>query len=287
MISRSAIEVLDKQDPSLVTELLLLYEQFYDAGYLFCAYYYKGLNPLERIKFASASKAIMVLRRESLQKLKCLGRHFMTNQTFKDMMTAIDGLILYIIDCVKYEAEIVPWFLSSDSLKQLFSWLRVGRYEGRRTNLDYLTVVQGAGKSNQNYAMDGEGLHLLEPTIPHTRGGRLLSQPPDDEIIIYTGKDICLAEVRIALGTGSELGQDKFANHTSFAPVNTPVSVTRGRGNNEDETEDVSDDGVDTDKLEFDFEDGMFEFGSRYHINTAVSKFLNDGRTPYIDASNV
>ena len=221
----------------------------------------------------------MVLWRESLQKLKCLGRHFMTNQTFKDMMTAIDGLILYIIDCVKYEAEIVPWFLSSDSLEQLFSWLRVGRYEGRRTNLDYLTVVQGTGKSNQNYAMDGEGLHLLEPTIAHTRGQRLLSQPPDDEIIIYTGKDIGLAEVRIALGTGSELGQEKFANHTSFAPVNTPVSVTRGRGNNEDETEDVSDDGEDTDKLEFDFEDGMFEFGSRYHINTAVSKFLNDGRT--------
>ena len=78
----------------------------------------------------------------------------MTNQTLKDM-TAIDGLILYIIDCVKYEAEIVPWFLSSDSLEQLFSWLRVGRYEGRRTNLDYLTVVQGTGKSNQNYAMDG------------------------------------------------------------------------------------------------------------------------------------
>ena len=69
------------------------------------------------------------------------------------------------------EAEIVPWFLSFDSLEQLFSWLRVGRYEGRRTNLDYLTVVQGAGKSNQNYAMDGEGLHLLEPTIAHTRGG--------------------------------------------------------------------------------------------------------------------
>ena len=116
--------------------------------------------------------------------------------------------------------------------------------------------------------MDGEGLHLLEPTIAHTRGQRLLSQPPDDEIIIYTGKDICLAEVRIALGTGSELGQEKFANHTSFAQVNTPVSVTRGRGNNED----VSDDGEDTDKLEFDFEDGMFEFGSRYHINTAVSQ---------------
>ena len=94
------------------------------------------------------NKAIMVLWRESLQKLKFLGRHFMTNQTFKDTMTAIDGLVLYIIDCVKYEAEIVPWFLSSDSLEQLFSWLRVGRYEGRRTNLDYLTVVQGAGKSN-------------------------------------------------------------------------------------------------------------------------------------------
>ena len=139
---------------------------YLEARYLFCAYYYKGPNPLERIKFASASKAIMVLWRESLQKLKCLGRHFMTNQTFKDMMTAIDGLILYIIDTVKYEAEIVPWFLSSDSLEQLFSWLRVGRYEGRRTNLDYLTVVQGTGKSNQNYAMDGKDYISSNPLLP-------------------------------------------------------------------------------------------------------------------------
>ena len=87
------------------------------------------------------------------------------------------------------------------------------------------------------------------------------------------------------MGTGSELGQEKFANHTSFAPVNTPVSVTRTRGNYADETEDVSNDGEDTDKLEFDFEDGMFEFGSRYHINTAVSKFLNDGRTSMLAMS--
>ena len=42
MISRSAIEVLDKQDPSLATELLLLYEQFYDAGYLLLC---RGLRP--------------------------------------------------------------------------------------------------------------------------------------------------------------------------------------------------------------------------------------------------
>ena len=153
----------------------------------------------------SASKAIMVLWLESLQKLKCLGRHFMTNQTYKDMITDIDGLILYIIDCIKYEAEIFPWFLSSDSL----SYSSHG-------------FVQGAGKSNRNYAMDGEGLHLLDPTIAHTRGRRLLSQPPDDDIIIYTGKAINLAEVKIALGTGSELGQEKFSSHTSFVPVNTP-----------------------------------------------------------------
>ena len=43
-----------------------------------------------------------------------------TNQSYKDMMTAVNGLILYIIDCIKCEAEIVPWFLSLDSLEQLF-----------------------------------------------------------------------------------------------------------------------------------------------------------------------
>ena len=96
--------------------------------------------------------------------------------------------------------------------------------------------------------MDGERLHLLDPTIAHTRGRRLLSQPLDDDIVIYTGKDVSLAESRIALGTGSELGQERFSNHTSFAPVNTPVSVTRA--NNEDGTEGISDDDEDTDRLE-------------------------------------
>ena len=59
-------------------ELLLLYTHFYRAGYtgmglylemgylLFCAYYDKTLTPVERVMYASASKAIMVKWREKV-----------------------------------------------------------------------------------------------------------------------------------------------------------------------------------------------------------------------------
>ena len=85
---RSSIALTDKQDPSLVTQVMFCYSLFYEAGlnatgflfeaiYLvFIAFYDKSLHPLRRIEYAASCKAMISLWREALQKQRCLGKHF-------------------------------------------------------------------------------------------------------------------------------------------------------------------------------------------------------------------
>ena len=105
---------------------------------LFCAYYDKTLTPASRVLYASASRAIMVCWREKLLKARCVGKHFITSQSYDDFLASVDGLVWYILSCVSNfpKADIVPWYLTSDSLEQLFAWLRTGMHAGRKTNLD-------------------------------------------------------------------------------------------------------------------------------------------------------
>lgn len=160
MITKSSAILSDKQDPSLVTELSLTYPLLYEHGFdamvmylevihlLFTAFYDKSLTPLQRVKNISIVKTILTLWREDLSKLKMRGRHFVTKQTFDDVICTLDGFILYIVLLpTKFpDADVVPWFLTSDACEQLFAFLRTGRYHGRRSNLDALTVLQGMSK---------------------------------------------------------------------------------------------------------------------------------------------
>ena len=108
---------------------------YLEMGYLlFCAYYDKMLTPAERVMYASASKAIMVKWREKITGMRSLGKFFITTQSYDDFLTSIDGLIWYIITVVeKYpDCDVVTWYLTSDSLEQLFAWLRTGIHAGAR-----------------------------------------------------------------------------------------------------------------------------------------------------------
>ena len=219
----------DKQDPSLATELLLLYTHFYRAGYtgmglylemgylLFCAYYDKTLAPAERVMYTSASKAIMVKWREKITGMRSLGKFFITTQSYDDFLASIDGLIWYIITVVeKYpDCDVVTWYLTSDSLEQLFAWLRTGIHAGRKTNLDACIIFQGCGKRNHSLCLDGDGLHLLEHSVAHTRGKQLFSVIQDT--VIFKGGDTCLEEIKEAMKKGMELGESKFEENTSFS----------------------------------------------------------------------
>ena len=208
----------------------LLYPLFYEAGFngmglflemghiLFCAYYDKTLTPASRVLYASASRAIMVCWREKLLKARCVGKHFITSQSYDDFLASVDGLVWYILSCVSNfpKADIVPWYLTSDSLEQLFAWLRTGMHAGRKTNLDAVAVLTGCGKRNLSLTLDADGLHLLEHSVAHTRGRQLFKMAESQDAIIYKGNQTCKEELMEAIKEGEKLGQSKFDKYAGF-----------------------------------------------------------------------
>ena len=294
LVTKSAVAVSDKQDPTLVAELALSYQLFYEQGYdgmglllemiylLFCSFYDKTLTPKERVYYASASKAIIVLWREKLAALKCLTRHFLTKQSFDDMVCTIDGLIWYIIISMERfpDCQIVPWYLSSDSCEQLFAFLRTGRHAGRRTNLDSLSVLQGAGKQNKSLDLDGNGVHLLAHSVAHSRGRSLLQTK--EKPTIFLGKDTTIEELKKAINEGHELGRKIFSQRTSFSSrMDTDDLDEDDLDIDEDSSDDDDDDDGSLEIEDSDTGDMRLEFsqGRRYHLATAVEKFCNEGRS--------
>ena len=300
-ISKSAIAVKDKQDPSLATELLLLYPHFYEAGYtgmglflelgylIFCAYYDKTLKPAERVLYASMSKAILIKWREEIARMRCLGKFFITSQSYDDFIACVDGLIRYVVTVVsKYpECDIVTWFLTSDSLEQFFAWLRTGMHAGRKTNLDACNILKDCGKRNLSLSMDGDNLHLLEHLVAHTRGKQLFKVRQDGAI--YKGKDTSLIELKEAMKKGMKIGEDKFNKNSSFSKNTKAFSSDEedeedDSEGDESDREHLSEDEIEVesfDTMEDDEDEGLMKFGNdkKYHLQYAVAKYCNDGRT--------
>ena len=75
--------------------------------------------------------------------------NFLTYQTFDDITTSIDGLLLYIVKLIGFpKAAVVPWLLNSDPNEQLFGRIRTGQYLSRRSNIDPIRIPQSMGKYN-------------------------------------------------------------------------------------------------------------------------------------------
>ena len=160
----------------------------------------------------------MVCWREKLLKARCVGKHFITSQSHDDFVTSVDGLVWYILSCVSNfpKADIVPWYLTSDSLEQLFALLRTGMHAGRKTNLDAVAVLTGCGKRNLSLTLDADGLHLLEHSVAHTRGRQLFKMAESQDAIIYKGNQTCKEELMEAIKEGEKLGQSKFDKYAGF-----------------------------------------------------------------------
>ena len=275
---------------------------FLEMGHiLFCAYYDKTLTPASRVLYASASRAIMVCWREKLLKARCVGKHFITSQSYDDFLASVDGLVWYILSCVSNfpKADIVPWYLTSDSLEQLFAWLRTGMHAGRKTDLDAVAVLTGCGKRNLSLTLDADGLHLLEHSVAHTRGRQMFKMAESQDAIIYKGNQTCKEELMEAIKEGEKLGQSKFDKYAGFTedmyvasdPEDTDVlsevvedesTWTDATPNAENQVEDIS--------VEFCDEDPTimsFSNGKQYHIDYAVQKYCNDGRTTMSGQSRV
>ena len=218
--SMSAVALADKMDPSAVTDIMYCYSLFYENGYdgmglllemitmMFASLYDKSLTP--------AARTILVLWSECLGKLRVKGKHFITYQTFQDVICTCEGVILYLLNVVENfkNSPIVPWFATSDHCEQLFSFLRISRYQGRKTNISAKDSIEGMTAANKSVILDGEGLHLLEDEHAHTRGRTLIPSPFKTEI--YYGKDTSVAQIKIAIKQGADAGVSKFMRHSSF-----------------------------------------------------------------------
>ena len=298
LVTKSCACLSDKQDPSLVTELSFSYLILYELGYkamglyiemiylLFSAFYDKCLKPEDRITNVSIVKAVMTLWREELRKRKLLGKHFITKPSFDDMICSIDGLIMYtiLLSTEFPEAELTPWFLTSDSCEQLFAFLRTGQHSGRRTNLTALAVILGMAKWNRTLTLDEEGLHMLGHTIAHTRGRSLHSQQDmKNTYPVFKGKDISISMIKTAIEEGALIGRKKFTNNTAFRDNESDSQDAEDDDDQWCDEDSDGDDGEDSDSnCEAAFEsDDLWEFsdGKKYHPKTAAEKYLNDGRS--------
>ena len=110
--------------------------------------------------------------------------NFFTRQTFNDLITTANRLVLYFVDLVDHpNAPIVPWFLSSDHNEQLFARIRIGQYSGRRTQIDSGRVPDAMGRFNRllevENTLDVEcNTNVFKTARAHTIPEEKLSFPP-------------------------------------------------------------------------------------------------------------
>ena len=160
----------------------------------------------------------------------------------------------------------------------MFAYLRTGRHAGRRTNLNSLSVLQGAGKRNQSLDLDGKSLHLLDNSVAHSRGRSLLQTK--EKPSIYLGKDTTIDELKRGINEGHELGRKTFSHRTSFSSHMDADDLDKDDSDTEEDSSDDDDDDQETVQID-ETSDGRLEFlqGRRYHLATAVETFCNEGRS--------
>ena len=75
---------------------------------------------------------------------------FISSQTFRDVINCCDGLVLYIAMLMNMfpDSPVVPFFFTIEVNERYFVTVRFGRYTGRRTHLDAVTLAQGLEQRN-------------------------------------------------------------------------------------------------------------------------------------------
>ena len=292
-VTTSCVLLTDKQDPSQVTELCFTYEMFYEHNFhgmglwleitylVFVSFYDKSLTPEHRMTNISIVRTVLIIWREACFKNKAVTRHFLSPATYNDIISGTDGMILYLVLCaVEFKNQpIVPWYFTSDGCEQTYSFLRTGRFKGRRTNLSEADALAGLKNCNRSLELDASGLHLLKPTVAHTRGKTLIPRP--EETVIYHGYDTSMEKLKQAMRDGVKIGRSLIRKHTQlhvFESVDESDDCSLdsdGEESDSDEDDELSD----VELLDLDPETVVTTEGRSYHIGTASEKFLNDGRS--------
>ena len=181
--SRSAVDLTDKQDPSLVGELACLYKYFLDEKMyalglylksiqLFLeAFYDETLLPEQKMQRAWYTKTFFVLwAQNATDPDQCI-----SDESFKDLQCAIDGLFQYLLLLQRdfRTSPIVTKHLGSEVNENGFGFVRTGRFAGRRTNIDPLNLAYGHEKMNRHTELNS--CHTDDSSVvAHARGGHVL-----------------------------------------------------------------------------------------------------------------
>ena len=222
LCSKSAINMVDKQDPSLAGELASHYQLFLDHGYHGMGIYLKGLQlfleafldpytyPAVRLQKAFYTKTLFVLWDRNSP-----SQEFISDQCFTDIKCAVDGLFLYLYMLMKQfpNCPIVPQFLGSDINELFFAFARHGMFAGRRTNMEALRLAQALEKRN---ALSVISKVWKDMGIAHSRGLRVLrnvTYAEEENWTVYHGSDVHLQDLIQAMRQGSK---DCIADERDF-----------------------------------------------------------------------
>jgi hypothetical protein len=148
-------------------------------------------------------------------------------------------------------------------------------------------------KKNRSVVLDGEGVHLLEHDIAHTRGRAILrpeNQTHSDQVL-FCGKDTSQNDIKSAVLTGMEIGKELFARYTCFRDLEDVDDDESGDFGNwtEETSEEVTDDESDNEDFGIDLEEFVSTNyvhdktevvidGTIYNIQSVVQKYCNGGR---------
>ena len=309
--SLSAVNMTDKQDPSLVGDITCLYEHFLKQGYSAMGMYLKCIkflcesfldkncSPDERVYRAYYCKTFLVEWRNNITGAS----QFISEQCFKDVCCCVDGLILYMLLLKKEfpNAAVVSFHLGSDPNEQAFSYCRIGQYAGRRTNLDAISIATGLERINVKSTLSGtddttaiahtRGRHVLKMVVPLPGKKHVPLPTLPTRNKIWLGNEINESSIKCSLKTAindciSDCKKLQFPFFLDCRSNKMPrkLSKTVALSNNdmdenssedENEPEYVDEEFVDD---EHDEEDYISTSYGKLHIRSAECLFLNGGR---------
>ena len=303
-VSLTTLQHSDRQNPQCAAELMATWDVLKQAGFLslsaylkagfllLAAFYDKSLTVSERAENAWTVFTFFTLWGEHSKKFNT-SENFITRESFNDLITAANGLVLYFVDliCNHPKAPVVPWFLSSDHNEQLFARIRVGRYSGRRTQIDSTRVPD---------VECGTSVHKTA----HTRGKTLFrsewSKHPEKKIAVDFGGSVKMSNLIQSLNLrGSKIGEELFVSSSSYGSSylsgdNGNVISERRRSlqfplsyGSEEQSDDESDHESEDNFSDYEDEELVDSStkvrirGKEIDYRSAVTKYCNQGKTNF------
>ena len=210
-VSLTTLQHSDRQNPQCAAELMATWDVLKQAGFLslsaylkagfllLAAFYDKSLTVSERAENAWTVFTFFTLWGEHSKKFNT-SENFITRESFKDLITAANGLVLYFVDliCNHPKAPVVQ-------------------------QIDSTRVPEAMGRYNRllevENTLDVECGTSVHKTA-HTRGKTLFrsewSKHPEKKIAVDFGGSVKMSNHIQSLKRGSKIGEELFVSSSSY-----------------------------------------------------------------------